>query len=69
MFCDPRKKQWFRALEANTARPGPIGLEPHKLGRAMRGGSGTLYPQSAIAGLNSHPRSLFSRESIGCRER
>ena len=30
-------------------------------GRARRGTSGALYLQSAIAGLNSHPRSPFSR--------
>lgn len=28
----------------------------NKFGRARRGGSGALYPQSATAGLNSRPR-------------
>jgi hypothetical protein len=31
------------------------------LGRARRGTSGALYLQTALAGLNSHPRSPFSR--------
>jgi len=40
-------------------RPSPSAID--SLGRARRGTSGALYLQTALAGLNSHPRSPFSR--------
>jgi hypothetical protein len=40
----------------------PVGRSAiDSLGRARRGTSGALYLQTALAGLNSHPRSPFSR--------
>ncbi len=57
---------------APGSQSGGRGFDPHLLhhfsvGRARWGDSGALYPQSAIAGLNSHPEGLmllFDRREV-----
>jgi hypothetical protein len=50
-----------RAGLVTSISASPIRSAIDSVGRARRGTSGALYLQTALAGLNSHPRSPFSR--------
>ena len=59
-------RRMIRACAGERARarflPRPGGRYTVTRGRARRGASGALYPQSALAGLNSRPRTAVVRK-------